>query len=95
MKTVQSLLACLCVILSLAPVASAQSASWMRGPQAPLRNQHLYGLTRNYRERPISTINLNNSSRIESLVRGNVLYLALSDAIALALENNIDIEIQR
>ena len=95
MKTVQSLLACLCVLLSLAPVASAQSASWMRGPQAPLRNQHLYGLTRNYRERPISTINLNNSSRIESLVRGNVLYLALSDAIALALENNIDIEIQR
>jgi outer membrane protein TolC len=38
---------------------------------------------------------MNNTPRIESLVRGNILYLALSDAIALALENNIDIEIQR
>ena len=95
MKTVQSLLACLCVLLTLAPMASAQASAWMRGPQAPVRNQHVYGLTKNYRERPISSINMNNSGRIESLVRGNVLYLALSDAIALALENNIDIEIQR
>lgn len=107
MKTVQSLLACLCVLLTLAPTASAQAPApsamtaggsgsmWMRGPQAPPRNQFAYGITKNYRERPISSINMNNSARIESLVRGNVLYLSLSDAIALALENNIDIEIQR
>ncbi len=107
MKTVQSLLACLCVLLTMAPETPAQApapmpmgamqsgVSWNRGPQTPLRNQRLYGLTKIYRERPISTINMNNSGRIESLVRGNVLYLALSDAIALALENNIDIEIQR
>lgn len=98
MKTVQSLLACLCVLLTLAPAASAQAptgSAWMRGPQAPARDQFAYGLTKNYRERPISSINMNNSARLESLVRGNVLYLALSDAIALALENNIDIEIQR
>ncbi len=106
MKTVQSLLACLCVLLTLAP-ANAQTPSamqpgamqssidWVRGPKMPPRDRFAYGLTKNYRERPISTINMNNSSRVESLVRGNILYLALSDAIALALENNIDIEIQR
>ena len=110
MKTVQSLLACLCVLLTLAPMAPAQapaamqpaamqpgtsSMTWKRGPAPPPRDQFAYGLTKNYRERPISSISMNNSSRIETLVRGNVLYLALSDAIALALENNIDIEISR
>jgi len=38
---------------------------------------------------------LANSSRIESLVRAGNLYLSLQDAIALALENNLDIEVQR
>jgi len=40
-------------------------------------------------------INLRNSGRLDSLVRAGRLYLSLSDAIALALENNLDIEIQR
>jgi outer membrane protein len=75
--------------------SSGQSAVWTRSPVAPARDQYLYGLTRNYRERPIATINMNNSSRLEALVRGNVLYLSLADAIALSLENNIDVEIQR
>ena len=38
---------------------------------------------------------MTNSSRIESLVRAGNLYLSLQDAIALALENNLDIEVQR
>ncbi len=101
MKTVQSSLACLCVLLTLAPAATAQSAlssgtpTWIRGPQAPARDQFLYGLTKKYRVRPISAISMNNSSRLESLVRGNILYLSLADAIALSIENNIDVEIQR
>jgi outer membrane protein len=36
-----------------------------------------------------------NSPRIYSLIRAGNLYLSLSDAIALALENNLDIEVQR
>ncbi len=36
-----------------------------------------------------------NSDRIEALVRGGNLYLSSQDVIALALENNLDIEIQR
>src|ERR1700691_4552990 len=37
-------------------------------------------------------INVSNSPRLDSLVRAGNLYLSLADAIALALENNIDIE---
>jgi outer membrane protein len=36
-----------------------------------------------------------NSGRIESLMRAGNIYLSLADAIALALENNLDIEIHR
>src|SRR5579872_4516161 len=39
--------------------------------------------------------NLSNTSRIMSLMREGKLYLSLNDAIALALENNLDIAIAR
>jgi outer membrane protein len=38
---------------------------------------------------------LTNTPRLESLVRGGNLYLSVQDVIALVLENNIDIAIQR
>jgi len=48
-------------------------------------------------QRPITVapINLANSSRLQGLLRGGKLYLSLNDAIALALENNLDIAIER
>jgi outer membrane protein len=52
-------------------------------------------LTRPYRPRYIPPVNLGNSSRIDSLIRAGNLYLSAQDVIALALENNIDIEVQR
>lgn len=55
----------------------------------------IYRFTRNYRVSPIAGINLTNTSRLGQLVRAGNLYLSLQDAIALALENNLDIEIQR
>ena len=39
--------------------------------------------------------NLSNTSRVMSLMRDGKLYLSLNDAIALALENNLDIAIAR
>src|SRR5205809_3696812 len=45
--------------------------------------------------RSVAPISLSNSTRLDSLVRAGKIYLSLQDAIALALENNIDIEIQR
>jgi len=40
-------------------------------------------------------LELQNSPRFEKLLRAGNLYLSLEDAIALALENNLDVEIQR
>ncbi|MGA7234945.1 MAG: TolC family protein [Bryobacteraceae bacterium] len=45
--------------------------------------------------RMVAPARLTNSSRLESLIRGGNLYLTVQDAIALALENNLDIAIQR
>ena len=48
-----------------------------------------------YRQRNVAPINLTNSSRLQSLIRAGNLYLSAQDVIALTLENNLDIEIQR
>jgi outer membrane protein len=46
-------------------------------------------------QRAVAHARLTNSSRLDSLIRGGNLYLTAQDAIALALENNLDIAIQR
>ena len=43
----------------------------------------------------VPPIRIADSSRLESLIRGGALYLTVQDAIALTLENNIDIEVAR
>src|SRR5215469_74841 len=48
-----------------------------------------------YMPRQAAPPNLANTSRIDSLMREGKLYLSLNDAIALALENNLDIAIAR
>jgi len=52
-------------------------------------------LTRPYRARPVPPISLTDSPRIEALIRAGNLYLSSADVVALVLENNIDIEVQR
>src|ERR1700732_3734502 len=48
-----------------------------------------------YRAKEVSPVNLQNSQRIFDLMRAGQLYLSLEDAIALALENHLDIELDR
>jgi outer membrane protein len=48
-----------------------------------------------YVPRTVEPPNLSNTARIDSLMRDGKLYLSLNDAIALALENNLDIAIAR
>ena len=48
-----------------------------------------------YKARHLAPPNLANTARIDSLMRDGKLYLSLNDAIALALENNLDIAIAR
>jgi outer membrane protein TolC len=56
----------------------------------------LFGfLTRAYQQRAVPPVNLNNSGRLGTLLRAGSLYLSARDVVALAIENNIDIEIQR
>jgi len=53
------------------------------------------GFTRPYRAQEVPPVNLANSPRLESLLRAGRIYLSLQDAVALALENNLDIAVQR
>ncbi len=52
-------------------------------------------IVRPYLTPDVPPVRLANSGRLAELVRGGALYLTAQDAIALALENNIDIEIAR
>jgi len=45
--------------------------------------------------RPVAPAKMTNSPRLELLVSGGNLYLTVDDVIALTLENNLDIAIQR
>jgi len=47
------------------------------------------------RETAVAPADLGNTDRIHSLLKDGKLYLSLNDAIALAIENNLDIAIQR
>jgi outer membrane protein TolC len=49
----------------------------------------------NYRAHPIPTSSFSDSPRLEKLIRAGNIYLSLRDAIALALENNLDLESAR
>jgi len=55
----------------------------------------IYQLTRDYRVRDVHPVNFSDSQRIDALMRAGNIYLSLRDAIALALENNLDIESSR
>jgi outer membrane protein len=74
-------------LLCLASLAWAQDIAPLR-PQAPI-------IVRPYLAVSVPPIRLANSARLAELVRAGMLYLTAQDAIALALENNIDIEVSR
>jgi outer membrane protein len=98
MKKFQPYLAVLCAMLMAMPVAQAQQSGGAdpRGPQLDTERPHWYsGITQPYQPRAVPPVNVSNSSRIEALLRAGNLYLSLADAIALALENNLDVEIER
>ena len=48
-----------------------------------------------YERGAVSAFNPKNSSRIHDLMRAGNIYLSLQDAIALALENNLDLQWER
>ncbi|HMD49073.1 MAG TPA: hypothetical protein VKG79_08240, partial [Bryobacteraceae bacterium] len=91
--SIRKLLYSFCLIL--AGLAHAQSDEvTIETPKLPpfvgpiLRPFHI-------ERRIVSPVNLSNSPRLEALLRGGNLYLAVPDVIALTLENNLDIAVQR
>src|SRR5579863_10070665 len=88
--TKRKALAPLCAILLLAGPAAAQTAVRIDSAKGGLG-----WLTHPYQPRSVPPINLANTSRLESLVRAGNLYLSAQDVVALAIENNIDVEVQR
>ncbi|MGA8340862.1 MAG: TolC family protein [Candidatus Sulfotelmatobacter sp.] len=56
---------------------------------------HFPNLVGPYTPRHLAAPNLANTARIDALMHDGKLYLSLNDAIALALENNLDIAIAR
>ena len=48
-----------------------------------------------YKSQEIAPPNLGNSPRIDSLMKDGKIYLSIDDAVALALENNLDLNLAR
>jgi len=97
------------VPLSLAAQQSAPAPPSQSTPAAPQPEQpHAVNLTdysqprsafphvlQPYLPRELAQPSFGNSARIDSLMRDGKIYLSVDDAIALALENNLDLDLAR
>lgn len=91
MRRFQAPLAFVCAyLMTIGPLAAQSTIRVESSKGGPLG-----WLTRPYRTPKVSDVDLNNSSRLENLVRAGNLYLSAQDVVALTLENNLDIEVQR
>jgi outer membrane protein len=78
-----------CALLCCASLLSAQEAAIEPvRPSAPV-------IVRPYLAPTVPPIRLTDTSRLGALMRGGILYLTVQDAIALVLENDIDLEVAR
>lgn len=83
----------LAAVLLLTGAATAQSleyeGDYSQGKLSWGKFKHVF------LETEVPVANLQNSPRLDELLRDGELYLSLADAIALAIENNLDIEVAR
>ena len=75
-------------LLQTATALAQSTAGLVERPQGNL-------VTRAYRAATIAPTQLQNNGRLKGLIRAGKLYLTIQDAIAVALENNLDLEIAR
>ncbi len=81
-----------CLQISPGIAQSAAQTAVDRTPQVTMNT----GFPRNeFRPGAVSQPGSTDSARIGNLIRGGQLYLSVDDAIALALENNLDLELER
>ncbi len=81
-------------LLLLAGTVTAVSHAQAKGPYAEGKG-YFPNPAAPYTGRSVAAPNFANTGRIDSLVRDGKLMLSMNDAIALALENNLDLAIAR
>lgn len=79
------------VLLCLADMLPAQTPE----PKASTGTGFFSRFSHKYRPRYSPPVDYANSDRLDKLMRAGRIYLSLEDAVALALENNLDIEFAR
>jgi outer membrane protein len=82
--------------ISVVAVASLLS-SLLSAQQPPQTVEKPHGplLVRSYMPATVPAVELRNSDHLHNLIRAGHLYLTVQDAIALAIENNLDLEVDR
>jgi outer membrane protein len=87
----QTCVSALFAFLLFPALTSAQSEIAIQPPP----DRALGWLVRPYQAGTVPPVRLDNSPRVRALVRAGNLYLTAADVVALAIENNIDVEVQR
>jgi len=78
-------------------VACLSAVSQLGAQDVPrlVEKSHASIFRRPYLGATVAPIRLKNSNRLYDLIRGGKLYLTVQDAIAVAIENNLDLEVDR
>lgn len=85
----QKTISVLAVFSLLASQCTAQAPpQTVERPHGPL-------LVRSYRSASVPPVDLHNAGRLHNLIRAGHLYLTVQDAIGAAIENNLDLEVDR
>jgi outer membrane protein TolC len=92
LRTITALAACFAQSIWAQQTGLPQSS-----PQPPIDPVRPTGriLVRPYKPADVPPIRVGNSNRLQGLIRAGKLYLSPHDAVVLALENNIDLEVAR
>lgn len=82
------------ILLALVAPIAAQDVDRPPSVVAP-PHESLGWLRFPYQEKRVNSVDPNNTGRIYDLLRAGSIYLSLSDAIALAIENNLNVQAAR
>ena len=88
MKVRSAVAGILCISCGLLPATAQQAIVDTQKPTG-------FVVIRPYKPAPIPPVRTTNSLRLRDLMRGGKIYLTAQDAVALALENNVDLAIDR
>src|ERR1051325_6490130 len=88
MKSPKALIILLACSFLISPSSAQRLPFVVEKPKAPI-------IWRPYKRPTVPPVQLTNSDRIHALIRAGKLYLTVQDAIAVAIENNLDLEVDR